>query len=291
MVAASPFNFSTTNAAGSFTIQNDGDIVGVQMDDPATRFAIRSGYVLSSETIGMVGGVGIYEDIPQPYSQSSPVPDMNMQCGIGRAISLTGTVGVLSGFTLFNQTHNAVTSPTNPVPTAGSLQTFNYVRLGSGARIAVAIDPSLVSLDGGLVGQQVSWDFNLQRLVPFVAAYPANVLTALSWGTANGGTVTGSTLTSHGIAVGDDFTLSGSVPAAYNGDFTALAGTTSNVLVFALSPNPGVETTLGTLVAGGGALACRIDRIRTGNSMVPVYNAATGLWTWNRQGSSAIITI
>ena len=36
---------ATSNAAGSFTVQSDGFIAGVAMDDPSYRQAIRAGIV------------------------------------------------------------------------------------------------------------------------------------------------------------------------------------------------------------------------------------------------------
>jgi hypothetical protein len=114
MAATIPFNYvPTTNAAGSFTITNDGDVQGVQMDDPATRYALRSGYVLGSETLPMWGGVGIFEDVPPGLSIVAPLaPDGALGSGIGRATAISGGSAVLSGFSVFNQTHNAATHAT-----------------------------------------------------------------------------------------------------------------------------------------------------------------------------------
>lgn len=71
-------------------------------------------------------------------------------------------------------------------------------------------------------------------------------LTSASWASTNGGQATASTATNHNIAVGDSFTISGMTPVGYNGTFTALTGTTGNVLVWALAPNPGAVSVLGT---------------------------------------------
>jgi hypothetical protein len=90
---------------------------------------------------------------------------------------------------------------------------------------------------------------NVLTAISWAGAYGANVLTALAWSAANGGTVTASTTTAHGVTPGNVITISGCVPAGYNGTFTALAGTTGSTLVWALAVNPGTETTYGTLVA------------------------------------------
>jgi hypothetical protein len=164
----------------------------------------------------------------------------------------------------------------------------NLYALGSNARIAVACDPALVDLDGGLITQQVSWDFGAQRLIPYVAAYPANVITAATWAA---GVVTLTTTTAHGVAVGDDFTVAGMTPNAYNGNFTAVAGTTGSTLKYALANDPGASTVMGTLVAGGGALPCKVLNVQIGNSMTVDYDPTTGFATWNRSGSAALIQI
>lgn len=90
---------------------------------------------------------------------------------------------------------------------------------------------------------------NVLTAISWSAAYAANALTALAWSAASGGTVTATTTTAHGVIPGNVFTISGCAPIGYNGTFTALAGTTGSTLVWALAANPGVETTLGTLVA------------------------------------------
>lgn len=81
---------------------------------------------------------------------------------------------------------------------------------------------------------------------PATAAYPANALTAISWA---GSLVTATTTSNHGVSAGQWFQIQGVVPTAYNGWWLALPGTAGQTLVYALSVNPGVETSLGTLAA------------------------------------------
>jgi hypothetical protein len=45
------------------------------------------------------------------------------------------------------------------------------------------------------------------------------------------------------------------------------------------------------ILAGGGALPCKILDIRTGNSMTVQFDSATGFATWNYAGTCAIIQI
>jgi microcystin-dependent protein len=83
----------------------------------------------------------------------------------------------------------------------------------------------------------------------------SNALTGLTWAATGGGQITATTTTAHGLIPGSLFVLNGCDPVAYNGVYTALAGTTGSTLVAALTSNPGAETTLGQLAGGISAIA------------------------------------
>lgn len=270
----------TTVAAGSFNVTSAGYIAGTLLDNPPDLFRIAGGVLASTETLPTFGGVAISEFIPG--SAGGPVSELGPL--VGRATGLANTTAIA----IFNQAHSYLNFPQSPVPVAQAGMSVNYVRLGSGVSLAVAINPALVSLDGSLITSQVSWDYVNEQLTTFQAAYAANVLTASTW---SGGQVTFTTTSAHGVAVGSSFTITGSVPAAYNGTYIALAGTTGSTLIGALAANPGAIVTEGTLAAGGGAFPCKILAIDAVNSMVPSYSPATGFATWNRNGACAAILI
>ena len=49
------------------------------------------------------------------------------------------------------------------------------------ARLALAIDPTLISLEGGIITQQVSWDFTNQKIIAFATnALPVKILLVLA---------------------------------------------------------------------------------------------------------------
>lgn len=173
MVASVAFNpFVTTNAAGLFLTQADGLWVGSFMDDPAIRNELAGGVLASTETLPMFQGVGIYEQI------SATGIDVRGNV-VGRATSQGSTTTGLIGFTVANQQANGLTSPQSPVPQLASGMGVNFFRLGSGARIVVAIDPAIVSgALGALVTKQYSWDYTNQRIVAYdsVAALPVKIL-------------------------------------------------------------------------------------------------------------------
>ncbi len=276
----------TTNAPDSFSVSSDGYIQGTAQNDPNIRNQLAGGNLSNDEVLPMWGGVGISEDIPD----APGTPNAALGGSISRALLLTGSKA-LTGFSVFDQDHSMVNSPQSPVPLAGSRMGVNFYRLGSGARIAVDVDPALISLAGGLITQQVSWDFELQRLCQFVAAYPANVITGAVWANTNGGEITFTTTTPHGVVPGDAIGISGFTPAAYNGGYIAKAGTTGSTIVVAKLADPGADTVQGQLDAGGGALPVKVLDLNVGGSMTVVYDTVTGFATWNRNGSTAIILI
>lgn len=134
-----------------------------------------------------------------------------------------------------------VQTPQSEVPVALSGMSVYFYRLGSGARLAVAVDPALISLAGDIITSQVSWDFGGQKLIAPQAAYAANVVTASSWAATAGGQSSYATTTAHGVGVGIWVTFSGFTPAGYNGTFLTVAGTAGSTLVVANPVNPGAS--------------------------------------------------
>lgn len=303
MVATVTINpYLTSTGAGSFNIQSDGYIQGQAMDDPSARYRLRMGVLANTETLPMWGGVGISETT-KPYTGGQ---SQGVQGGLitrATTISATGATGALTGFSVFDQDYAMINSPQSPVPLIGSLGQVNFYPLGSLARIAVNCNPLLVNLEGNPISQQVSWDFLNQQLIPFVAAYSADNVTAASYNSGTG--LITITLTTGGeLAAGDVFTLSGIVstgaganlPNGYNGTFVAAAGTTGTTLTYqgvagGGANTPGTYSSGGKLNAGGGAVPCKVLDVQNGNSMTVVYASATGFATWNRSGTTALIQI
>ena len=180
MVATVSFNpVLTSNAGGSFNIDSSGYVQGQAMDDPSYRYWLAGGVLATTETLPMWGGVGISELIPSSTSTTTSAPSLGGQ--IGRATTLTAqAAGQLTGFSVFDQAHHMINSPQSPVPLAGTGMSVNFYRMGSQARIAVACDPSLISLQTGLITQNVSWDFNSQRLQPYLASGGTESVTSLT---------------------------------------------------------------------------------------------------------------
>lgn len=283
----------STNAAGTFGVQWDGLIQGTAFPDPATRYALSSGFLASSETLPMWGGVGISEDVP---AITGAVPDASLGGSIIRATSEPGTgAGALTGFSVFDQGYGAVNTPQSPVPLVGSYGQVMFYRLGSGARIAVAADPALSSLGGNVITQAVEWDFINQRLIPSTGTL------TISSGTYNNttGVITLTMSAPITFGVGDAITLSSltgtGAYASLNGTYTTAAGTTGSTVVLNGTAGVGASTiTGGSAVLGSGsssALPIKVLRFYSSNCMTVSYDSLTGFATWNRNGAAAVILI
>lgn len=287
----------TVNAPGSFNTSSSGYIQGQALDSPSIRNQLAGGVLASTETLPAWGGVAISEII----SGVSGQPVSNLGGQIKRATNVTSnTTGSITGFSVFDQDHAMIQSPTSPVPVALSGMLVNFYRIGSGARIAVSCDPALAAaLQGGQINQQVSWDYVGQRLIPYSAAYSNTTITGAVWANTSGGKTTftvGTDLTAS-INAGDDINVSGVVSTGgsgvgFNGAFPVVSITSTTIVVTqALASSPGTYSSGGTVLAGGGLLNVEVLDFNIGNSMTVNYDTTTGFATWNRSGSCAVILI
>lgn len=281
----------TTNMLGSFSVTSDGYTQGDARDDPATRFALATGIVASTETLPMWGGVGIFENVPGAAFPGAG----SLGSSIGRATALTN----LTGFSVFNQNHAWIQTAQGQVPVATVGMTSSFYRLGSGARIPVQVDPSLVSLEGGLVTQNVSWNFASQTLQPYDASTATYSITSMTWSATNGGqaVVVAGVATPVG-AVGDIVNISGATNSGtggaglVNGNFTVTSFTDNEHFTIAM---PGTSTTIGTIAGtivanyGTGILPVKVLRLNVGNSKIVTYQ--NNLANWTSTGSCALILI
>jgi len=171
MATGITFNpYPQTTAGGMFVIESDGFVVGTAMPDPETRFALAGGWLANTETLPMFGGIAINESIPTERTTAPATPtraDIALGGVIARATTLAAGAGTTTGFSVFDQNYAAFNSPQSPVPVVTNGGLVNFYRLGSGARVVLGIDPALVTLEGGLITQQVSWDFSAQRIIAF----------------------------------------------------------------------------------------------------------------------------
>jgi hypothetical protein len=281
---------TTTNALGSFSTVSDGLYQGTALDSPNSRFNLAGGVLNTTETLPMWGGCGIYEYVPASPGNSV------LGGTVGRAL----TNATLTGFSVFDQAYAGLTTPQSPVPLYGSGMSVNFYRLGSGARLALAIDPTFAAtLDGGIITVNVSWDFVNQKIIPYSPAYTAVTITGATWASTSGGrtTFTVSTDLTAVLDAGDSINVTGVVSTGgtgvgFNGSFVVVSVTSTTVVVTqAAASSPGTYSSGGTIVAGGGALAVKILQVQTSNCKTVSYNSTTGFATWNTSGACAIALI
>jgi hypothetical protein len=292
-ISGVPFNpFGTTNAAGSFSVQSAGYVQGVYQDDPAVRWALASGTLSASATLPLWGGVPISESIAT--STADPTT--------GGSIIQAASVANITGWSVFNNAYSMAGSPSSPVPLAASAgASVAFFRSGCGIRIPVAMDPSLVSLDGGLITQQVSWDFNNQALQPYDASTATYSVTSATSSFSNGVYTIAIVMAAASpvAAVGDFINISGVTgtgAALVNGNQVVTAFTDNQHFSIQITAANGAIATgalTGTIVLnyGTGLLPVKVLAISPGNSMTVSYNPTTGAATWNRQGYAALIQI
>jgi hypothetical protein len=294
MAINTPFYpYQTTNAAQSFSVQSAGYVQGVYQDAPAIRYSLMTGTLSASATGPIWGGMAISESL---------APSSGYDRTQGGTIVAATAVANITGFSVFNNAYAWPGSPQSPVPMAGAAgMTVPFFRMGCGIEIPVAMDPSLVSLDGGLITQQVSWDFNNQVLQPYDASTATYSVTSATSSYANGVYTIAIVMAAASpvAAVGDAINISGVTStgaALVNGNQVVSAFTDNQHFSIQITAASGAIATgalAGTIVLnyGTGALPVKIVDINAGNSMTVVYNPTTGAATWNRSGFAALIQI
>lgn len=268
--------YVTTRANESFSVSSEGVTQGVAMDDPTVRNLLAGGYVSSSETLPMWGGIAIQELI-----------GLRPGAGVrGNELQRATDVSNITGFTVYNQAHHLITFPASPAPSGGAGMSMHFYRLGSKARIPLKASASLVNDAGELITTQVSYDFGAGHVVP----YMANSVNVTADAVYASGVVTVTTASAHGLVTGAYATLTGFVPTGYNGTYPVTV-TSATTFTYTLATDPGVQTTGGTVTAGGGALPVRVLQVYTSNARVVEYDATLNVTRWNNAGDNDSVAV
>jgi hypothetical protein len=291
-VTINPYLTSVGNN-GLFNATSTGVRQGTAYADPSTRWRLRMCELANSETLPMWGGVGVYMNVPG--GAGNPSYALGPICG--RAVSLNDASKPLAGFSVFDQAYGMITSPQSTVPLIGSYGHVNVYPLGSLARIAVQADPSLVSLRGGAINANVSWDFTNQLLVPYLGTLTV-AATGSSYASATG-IVTLNMSAAPTFSAGDSITVAsltggGADLGKADGTFTVLS-VVGNLVTYAIATGLTITSITGGNVTVGGsasqALACKVLDVMSTNCEIVSYNSTTGFATWNYNGAAAIIQI
>jgi hypothetical protein len=149
----------TSQPYGTFTDSTQGRYQGDFVDDPSSYQYLSAGQIAASVTQPVWGGMALTQTVSTTGNSQGLGPTMSL------ATAATGANG-FNGFSVFTKNGAAILTPgLNNVPQLGAGMTVNYFRVGSNARINVAIEASLVSsLEGGNAQQALYWDPALQQL-------------------------------------------------------------------------------------------------------------------------------
>ena len=279
----------TSNAANTFGIDWSGGFVGKAMPDPATRNALAGGILDANESLPMWGGVAISE-----YAGGVT----GILGELGSDIKSPTTVAQITGFSTFDQGHAGIATPQSPVPLYYPGMQVMFYRKNSGARLWLPASANLTFTGGTTgVGSNFSWDFVGRQVVPYVAAFSAQVPTSGTY-VSGTGVLTLNFATAPVVAAGNWVGLSGftGTAAQLNGQsFQVLTYTATTQVTLQLPTGLTItnsDLTTGTTVAGGGALPVQaILKSSLSKSISVSYAPSTGLATWNRTGSAVLALI
>jgi len=307
--------FATTNAGGSFNTTSEGWVQGVFLDDPALRFELAGGTYLGSAqpNLPMIGGAAITEGIRSGAGGAGTVPNppggslgpiIDYATTVTAASTPNAALGQITGFSVLNQMYSGVSTPQSPAPTFGVGQGVGFLRLGSGMRLAVAMDPSLVSASGYLVTSLFSWNFQGQFLQPYDAATATVNVTSMAWAATNGGQIAVVAAAATIVAgVGDIVNISGATTTgtggnnAVNGNFVVNTFADNQHFTVAATNAGGaayygaISTGSAVINEGAGALPVKVLEFNIGNSMTVQWDPVNQVATWNRAGSTAVILL
>lgn len=154
----------TTNAVGLFNTNSNGFTQGDALDDPAVKFALAGGILSADATVPLWGGVPITELIPalnEGYYSGDKQPGTDT---LGGTIIQASASSAPTGICVYNQAFNGITTPQSTAPLFSVGMTANFYRFGSGARIPLPCDSSIVALEGSSITETVYWDVAAYQL-------------------------------------------------------------------------------------------------------------------------------
>lgn len=136
-----------TNFGDSFSVQSDGYVQGVALDDPAVRYQLEQGVLDAAAAQPIWGGFGVL------LNTASAAAD-----ALGADVKLA-TTAAISGFSVFNQAGGMINWPQSRVPTAQPGQSVNFYRFGTRARIPLQTTAVIAAaLQAAGIAPQLYWD-------------------------------------------------------------------------------------------------------------------------------------
>lgn len=147
----------TTFASGTFNDSTIGYVAGSLYPNASARNTIRTGFIASSVTGLMYGGVGV---TVTTQGAASPM--------LGPTLTIATAIANLGGFLVWDQSAAPVQTPQSTVPLASPGMSFSFVEFGLGNCIAL---PMSAANAANLLGvsniTQLTWDYTNQVLLPY----------------------------------------------------------------------------------------------------------------------------
>ena len=151
--------FGTNQPQDSFLLQTQGYVQGAPYDDTVSRMWLAGGMLASTETVVMWGGVPVTETINVAGSGSD---------GLGPVLKRSTTQANTTAWSTNLQANSMVVTSGNNVPVAAVGNYVAFFRYGSQQRLAVAVDPALVTAITGagdaINSQALYWDVTNYRV-------------------------------------------------------------------------------------------------------------------------------
>lgn len=154
----------TTTGAGLFSTNSNGYTQGDALDDPAVKFALAGGTLSVNATVPLWGGVPITENIPnlqEGFYSGDKQPGTDT---LGGVVIQADADTAPTGIAVYNQAFNGITTPQSTAPLFSPGMSVNFYRFGSGARIPLPCDASIVALEGSSITETVYWDVAAYQL-------------------------------------------------------------------------------------------------------------------------------
>jgi hypothetical protein len=149
----------TTVASGTFGYNTLGYVAGSLYPNAAARNFLRTGFIDSSVTGLMYGGVGITTVV---QAAASPM--------LGPTLKIATAIANLTGFLVWDQSAAPVQTPQSQVPLGSPGMGFSFVEFGLGATIALPISSTnAAALLAGADNVQLTWDYTNQVVVPYTS--------------------------------------------------------------------------------------------------------------------------
>ena len=148
----------TTNAAGLFNVNSAGFTQGDAQDDPAVKFALAGGVLSTTAIVPLWGGVPIAEIIPtaqEGFYSGDVQPGTDT---LGGTLIQADAETAPTGIAVYNQAFGGITTPQSTAPLYSPGMSVNFYRFGSGARIPLPCDATVVALAGSSIVETVYWD-------------------------------------------------------------------------------------------------------------------------------------